>query len=341
MTSDPFQLTVCIPTYNRAAKLARLLGLLRDQILAGGLERRVMILVSDNASSDGTGEALASFDARGIRLEAIRQPRNLGFDGNIWELYRRATTPYLWYFSDDDLPYQGCVATVLSRIQASGPALLLFSFVQPPGTTQRPLASPDAVTTVTDPRQQAEIATAYPKLSIYAMRRVAPTPSLTERLEGLDGSAYTFVTLALEALAAGGHLEVLSAALAGCDEEFEHIRFPALTWSQYTRVFQHPFIARWAPHLVESSRRQSYLSLVSFLWAWRRGTLQVQEDLQADYWKALRSLPLRWRWLLSARRSLVQAVLLKVAPRLGPRAAGYLGRSTRRSNPIATHRSDQ
>lgn len=329
MHEESFLLTVCVPTYNRAAKLDRVLGLLRDQILSSGLGRSVRILVSDNASTDSTPKVLDSFDPRGTKFETRRSPENIGFDGNVWELYRSATTPYVWFFSDDDIPFDGCVAAIHERLLGANIALLLYSFVQPPNSTQRLFDLPVEVDIVTSQARQAELATTYPKLSIYIMRRLDPTPKMSATLGAVAGAGFAFVTLALEALSSGGRLVVLSKPLAGCDEDYAVSRVEASIWGQYYRVFDHPFIARWAPHLAERSARESYFTLVSVLWAWRKGVMPVTEDVEQGYWNALTALPLRWRWLATSRQRLAQALILKIAPRIGPALARSLSRSAK------------
>jgi glycosyltransferase involved in cell wall biosynthesis len=82
--------TVVIATRNRRTSLSRSL----EKLTA--LRPRPPIIVLDNASNDGTGEAVRAFDQ--VRL--IRLPRNAGAAArNIG--VRWATTPYV-AFSDDD-----------------------------------------------------------------------------------------------------------------------------------------------------------------------------------------------------------------------------------------------
>ncbi|MCW2886924.1 MAG: glycosyl transferase family 2 [Streptosporangiaceae bacterium] len=83
--------TVVIATRDRRVELLRTLGHLRD------LPERPEIIVVDNASSDGTAEAVR---ARFPGVEVVRAARNLGAPArNIG--VRAARTPYV-AFSDDD-----------------------------------------------------------------------------------------------------------------------------------------------------------------------------------------------------------------------------------------------
>ena len=59
-------LTIAIPTYNRAADLAAALEHLAGQPGISGGE--VELLVSDNCSTDATGEVVKKFIERGLRI---------------------------------------------------------------------------------------------------------------------------------------------------------------------------------------------------------------------------------------------------------------------------------
>ena len=111
---SPVQLTVGIPTYNRASQLAILLG----KITAQSLSDEVEILVSDNASLDSTLHVAESFRLLlGDRLVVTGNERNLGFDGNVWSLYRKARGRYIWFLSDDDDFVPGSIAKILAVIK--------------------------------------------------------------------------------------------------------------------------------------------------------------------------------------------------------------------------------
>jgi len=107
-------LTIAIPTYNRSQFLRELLDSLRGQI-AG--EERVSLLISDNASSDDTEAVVEEERRRGTRLEYIRNPSNIGSDGNFLQCYERSEGKYVWMISDDDLLRPGAVAKVLSHLE--------------------------------------------------------------------------------------------------------------------------------------------------------------------------------------------------------------------------------
>ena len=107
-------LTIAIPTHNREAFLRQLLGCLRNEIV--GLPE-VRLLVSDNASTDGTEYAIQEELRRGTALDYIKNTHNVGPDGNFLQCYERATGKYVWIFSDDDLLRPGTVSTILNHLK--------------------------------------------------------------------------------------------------------------------------------------------------------------------------------------------------------------------------------
>ena len=92
-------ITIAIPTYNRKNTLHE--GLLRLIELKKEIPHLV-ILVSDNASIDGTKEMVETIilqeDVRYLRSEV-----NLGIAGNQRAIFNVCDTDYLWIISDDDL----------------------------------------------------------------------------------------------------------------------------------------------------------------------------------------------------------------------------------------------
>ena len=117
-------LTICVPTFNREEDLRRLIDNLTGEI---GAREDVAVLVSDNASGDGTSELLRSAAAELPWLEAHRQPENLGAMGNIrWLAENAAPTEYLWIFCDDDLLLPGSLGTVLTLLRERRPGWLFL-----------------------------------------------------------------------------------------------------------------------------------------------------------------------------------------------------------------------
>ena len=113
MPSDSPLLTIAIPTYNRERSLDQLLTELISQI---GGDPRVEILVSDNASPDGTSAVVLHHRERDMAIRFIRNETNLGADRNILQCFLEAAGKYVWIFSDDDLVQPGAVGRILAAI---------------------------------------------------------------------------------------------------------------------------------------------------------------------------------------------------------------------------------
>jgi glycosyltransferase involved in cell wall biosynthesis len=91
----PF-ITIAIPTFNRAALLRNCVALALAQT-----HRNFELLVSDNASTDETGDVLRQFtDAR---LRVLRQERNIGLLSNWNACLAAAKGDFFILLSDDDV----------------------------------------------------------------------------------------------------------------------------------------------------------------------------------------------------------------------------------------------
>jgi glycosyltransferase involved in cell wall biosynthesis len=91
------KISVAIATYNRAAMVGEAI----DAALAQSLAPHE-IVISDDASTDGTAESLDQITNRDPRVRVLRQPVNTGGVEN-WNAAMRATTgDYIAWCSDDD-----------------------------------------------------------------------------------------------------------------------------------------------------------------------------------------------------------------------------------------------
>ncbi len=97
MTLD--QITIGFPTFmRREAIVARI-----DKLLADPRAAELRLLVSDNASTDGSYEALCErVAASSPQLSVVRNPSNLGMTGNFCRLVHECATEYLVIMSDED-----------------------------------------------------------------------------------------------------------------------------------------------------------------------------------------------------------------------------------------------
>src|SRR5258708_1952853 len=122
-------LTIAVPTWNRGEKLSRLLVLLEQELREHSLLAQVGIFVASNASTDCTVKILAN-PIGNLKITWHQHAKNIGFDANLLFLYKNVTTPYLWFFGDDDIPIKGAIATVCSALLAHNPDAILCPFAQ-------------------------------------------------------------------------------------------------------------------------------------------------------------------------------------------------------------------
>ena len=106
-------LTLAIPTYNRSGFLRQLLESVSGQVQS---EARVELLVSDNASTDGTLSLVEEEIRRGVPLRYLRNETNLGPDANFLQCYEHARGKYIWIIGDDDIVAQGAIERVLGYL---------------------------------------------------------------------------------------------------------------------------------------------------------------------------------------------------------------------------------
>ena len=116
MTSaDTPLLSICVPTYNRAALLEVCLASLLPQTQGWG--ERIEVIVSDNASNDGTQAVLDQY-AQQHTFRRHRHPENTGLLGNITFVPSRlARGEFVWLLGDDDLLAAGAMDQVMARLQ--------------------------------------------------------------------------------------------------------------------------------------------------------------------------------------------------------------------------------
>lgn len=109
------KLSILIPTYNRKCYLLHGLQTVATQIRSLSEPEEVSVIVSDNASDDGTWEALAEFAELHADLDIClrRQTTNVGLESNAVALLESASAEWALYCGDDDLLPEGYLARIL------------------------------------------------------------------------------------------------------------------------------------------------------------------------------------------------------------------------------------
>lgn len=100
-------ISVCVPTHNRSAALARTL-----EAILGQTEQDFEIIVGDDASTDDTSEIVRRFGEPRIRY--LRHPANLGIYANWNALVAEARGRYICIYHDHDT----YLPTILQRSRA-------------------------------------------------------------------------------------------------------------------------------------------------------------------------------------------------------------------------------
>ncbi|MCW3473932.1 glycosyltransferase [Limobrevibacterium gyesilva] len=112
-------MTVGIPVYNGARTIGRAL----DSLLAQSFTDFELI-ISDNASTDGTGDICQAYAARDKRVRYVRQPTNLGAGLNFRFVLVEARTPYFMWAAADDLWAPSFIERQLAVLEAD-PGIVL------------------------------------------------------------------------------------------------------------------------------------------------------------------------------------------------------------------------
>ena len=116
----PPLLSICIPTFNRAGHLEKLLWSLENITRCEDVE----VIVVNNASTDGTREIGALFPSvafihREVHLETAEE--------NIIRALRYCNGDYIWFLGDDDIPCQFTLAQIRELLSKRSYDYLLFN----------------------------------------------------------------------------------------------------------------------------------------------------------------------------------------------------------------------
>ena len=122
--NSTFHVLALVPTWKAAGFIERTLDALAAQTCPS-----FGVLVSDDASPDGTAEICERRARRDPRFRVIRQPRNLGWVGNVNALLAAARAEYLLFAFQDDLPEPTYVEKCVAALDADASAVMAFSDV--------------------------------------------------------------------------------------------------------------------------------------------------------------------------------------------------------------------
>ncbi|MET7334809.1 glycosyltransferase family 2 protein [Nonomuraea sp. NPDC005650] len=101
----------------------------------------IEVVISDNASTDGTEELCREFVRQDSRISYYRQPRDLHVIGNFVEVLRRARGEFFRWMGDDDLLEPDYVSRTLEPFLADERLILVtsdISYTGADGTVHQP-----------------------------------------------------------------------------------------------------------------------------------------------------------------------------------------------------------
>jgi glycosyltransferase involved in cell wall biosynthesis len=122
-------ISICIPTFNRIVDLKLCIA----SVVAACtiLNEPVEILVSDNASPDGTHEWLNSLNIKEKNIKFVywKNKENIGAIKNIKKLIESANGEYLFFLTDDDLMMPNALIVLKKIIIDSSPGFVKFATI--------------------------------------------------------------------------------------------------------------------------------------------------------------------------------------------------------------------
>ena len=124
MVVDLSLLSICVPTYNRAASLARVI----DHVYGLDLDFSFEVLVVDNCSDDGTQDVIKLHEHR-ENFRHYRQNKNIGSGPNGIASLRLAKGEYCMILCDDDDTVAGSLfPSVDTLVGMRSCVCIIFSF---------------------------------------------------------------------------------------------------------------------------------------------------------------------------------------------------------------------
>ena len=264
-------LTIAIPTYNRAAKLDRLLCLIYNCEEISGVY--CQILISNNSSTDNTTYVVDKYQKlfleRSVRLISITQKNNIGMSANFLEVYRNSESEYVWWVSDDDILVLDNFKELIKTLESKKPNVLNFNFIQAPYTEISPRYKFEDEGHYSDPNEINRLLST--KITSIIVRKYSPD---CLNVNKVWESYWSFVYVVLEILYKKGGLTIISNIYAKSDDDFLDIRYPPKALYQLKSVFEDSI--EWNNVIVEdlgpAKNLDLYLLYTHFYKLYLRGT---------------------------------------------------------------------
>ena len=112
-------LTIGIPTWNRSKELIECLNSINSQLHGNtNLINCTEILISNNASTDNTKSKVLNYSSQypDLNITYVEHLKNIGFDRNVDNIFKKAKGKYVWTLSDDDLLKENSIKLLLEYL---------------------------------------------------------------------------------------------------------------------------------------------------------------------------------------------------------------------------------
>ena len=112
------RVSICLPVRNGRQSLAKAIDSVLDQDL-----RDLEIVISDNASDDGTQEILQAYARRDPRVRVLLQARNVGILENVNAVFRAARGEFVRLLGSDDWLEPQCLSRCVEALDSHPEAI--------------------------------------------------------------------------------------------------------------------------------------------------------------------------------------------------------------------------
>ena len=116
------KISICIPAYNRADKLAPLLDSIFNQ-----LYDNVEVIICEDFSPERDAIRAVVNSYGDNRIKYFENEKNLGYDANLRESIHRSTGSYVVLMGNDDLMCPESLLTISRKINKFNPVVIVRS----------------------------------------------------------------------------------------------------------------------------------------------------------------------------------------------------------------------
>lgn len=120
-------LSLAITTYNRRGFLQTAVNGYINQIIKGGLENEVEIVISNDTSPDDTYKYVDELNSKYDFVRGFNQPVNLGVTKNLEWVVNESRGTYVQLCGDDDLMRDGAIASSVRAIKEKSPNFIIVN----------------------------------------------------------------------------------------------------------------------------------------------------------------------------------------------------------------------